>query len=87
MGDRSMTKPIIAGAKASAIMTSTPDREKETVFSGEVYGSDYISDIDAPSDEARALVNHPVVDLTGIVVGVIVRLDTITPQTAHQGLN
>jgi hypothetical protein len=63
-------------------MTTTADGNEQVVVTPEIDGGDHISHVGALGDEGRPFVDHPVVDLPGLVVAGVVRLDE---RTAHGG--
>src|SRR6266403_3090505 len=65
-------------------MASATDGKKQIIFSGKVYGVDYIRHVRAPHDQARLLVDHRIIDFASIIVIRVVRLDHATSQLCLQ---
>src|SRR6478672_8458231 len=61
-------------------MASATDGKKQAMFSGKVYGVDYIRHVRAARDQARLLVDHRIIDFASIIVIRVVRLDHATSQ-------
>src|SRR5207237_7893057 len=75
---------VIADSQSAAVMASATDGKKQIMFSGKVYGVNYIRHVCATRDQARLLVDHRIVDFASIIVIRIVRLDHAASQLCLQ---
>jgi hypothetical protein len=66
---------VIANAQATGVVTTTSDRNAQSLFSSKMNRADYVGDICAAHDQARSAIDHRVVNLACFVVIRITRLD------------
>ena len=66
---------IVGDAEAAGIVTAAADGDFQSAGSSECHGGDHVGHVDALGDEARLLVDHPVVDFAGVLVGGAAGLD------------
>ena len=60
---------IVGDAEAAGIVPAAADGDPQSAGSAEFHRRDHIRHVDAFGDEARLLVDHPVVDFAGVLVG------------------
>ena len=66
---------VVRNAKAGGIMASASDGNWQPAVAAEINAVDHVRDIGASRDHARLLLDHRVVNLAGVVVLGITRLD------------
>ena len=66
---------VVAAAKPGAVVAAAADRDEKAMFAPEVHGGDHVGDIDAARNQARPLVDHPVVERARLVVAVVAGLE------------
>ena len=59
---------VVAHAQAAGVVAAAADRHQQLVLAAEVHRRDDVGDVGAAGDQARPPVDHPVVDLAGLVV-------------------
>ena len=62
---------VVAAAEPGTVVTAAADGEQQALLAGEVHGGDDVGRVDGARDQARALVDHAVVERTN---GVVVRV-------------
>jgi hypothetical protein len=65
-------------------VTATADGDKQIVFAREIYAADYVSDVRAPRDQTRLLVNHRIVNLASFIIIGVARLDKSASQASFE---
>src|SRR5215212_8738060 len=77
-GGKIYNQPIVADAQTATVMPAPADSEEQVVFTGEVDRPDDVGHVGATLYQARALVDHPVIDLASRLVGLVVGADKLT---------
>ena len=62
-------------------MAAAANRQQHLLVAGEIHGGDHVGDVGAPGDQPRAPIDHPVVDLAGLVVSSITWLNDLAAKT------
>ena len=60
---------IVGDAEAAGIVAAAANGDAQSAGSSEFHGRDHVRHVDALGDEPRLLVDHPVVDFAGVLVG------------------
>src|SRR5262245_14403205 len=66
---------VITNSQPPRVVPAATDRDKQIVFTREIYASDYVCDVRARRDQARLFVDHRVVNLARFIVICVARLD------------
>src|SRR4051812_136549 len=68
-------------------MATAANGQRQAILASEVHGIDHVGRPGRAHDERWPLVDHPVVDLAGFVVAVIVRAYQLTPEARRELLH
>ncbi len=63
-------QPVVADAEAGAVVAATADGEREPVLPAEVHCTDNVANVRAARDQPRVAVDHPVIDLAGVLIAI-----------------
>src|SRR5262245_20329863 len=72
---------VVARTEPRAVVAAAANGDEQAVVASEVHGADDIRYIGAVRDQARALVDHAVIERTGLVVALIGGLDDLAAQS------
>jgi hypothetical protein len=78
---------VIAHTQAHCVVAAAAYREKQLLLAREVDGGLHICHVNAPRDETGSPVDHPVVDLSRVVVLRIARGDELAAQIGPERSN
>ena len=78
---------VVAAAEAGAVVAAAPDRDEKALVAAEGHRGDDVGDVHAARDEARLLVDHPVIERAGGVVVGVAGLDQLAAQGGAKGLD
>ena len=71
---------IVGDAEAAGVVAAAADGDFQSAGSSEFHCGDHVRDVDALGDEARLLIDHPVVDFSGVLVGGAAGLNQFSAQ-------
>src|SRR3954447_10910730 len=80
-------QPAIAGAQAGAVVPTPAYGQCELVLAREADSADHVGHTDTAREQRGSFVDHGVVDLAGIVVAYVARLDQLAAQSRCEILN
>ncbi len=77
-------KAIVTDPQTSGIVPAPPHRHEQTAFAPEIHGGNHVRRIGAARDQPWTPVDHPVVDLAGVIVVRITRRDDFPAETCAE---
>ena len=75
---------VVANSETACVVAATTDRKKQIVFACEIYRQNDVCDIDTPRDQPRLFVDHRVIDVAGVIVICVARLDQSSTQVCFE---
>src|SRR3954447_3222529 len=75
---------VITNSQTARVVSATSDRDEQIIVSSEIHRTYYVCDIDAPCNQARLFVNHPVINLAGFIIVWVIRLDECASETSFE---
>ena len=76
---------VVAAAEPGTVVAAAADGEQQALLAGEVHGGDDVGRVDRARDEARALVDHAVVERANGVVVRVGRADEPAAKSLLEG--
>ena len=75
---------VVDAGEPRPVVPAPADRHAQAIFAPEIHRRHHIRRVRAAGDQERLLVDHPVVELAGLLIGLVASLDQGSAQIVAQ---